>query len=84
MHQQQKGKLPDIFNKYYTVNSAIHDYHTRQSNKLNQRKPKSSVGCQSLKIVGAKLYNDIPDDIKTRDNLQSFRSAVKRHLLSSY
>ena len=36
----------------------------------------------SLNGFGAKLYNDLPRDIKLSQNLKSFKSAIKNHILT--
>ncbi len=56
VHKQQQGKLPDIFNFYYMLNNNVYSYNTRNAT-LHEGRAKTSLGKNSIKIKGAKLFN---------------------------
>ena len=40
-------------------------------------------GCKSLKIVGSKAWNEIPEKMKEAATLHSFKRSVKKYLTST-
>ena len=56
--------LPDCLNNFFLLNSEIHFRQTRQSNNLHLPLFKKSTCKQSIKLVGVKLWKEIPNEIK--------------------
>ena len=61
--------LPHCFNNFFHLNSEIHSRQTRQSNNLHLPLFKKSACKRSIKLVGVKLWNEIPYEIKQSKNL---------------
>ena len=61
--------LPDCFNNFFQCNSEVYSRQTRQSNNLHLPQFKKSICKQSIKFVGVKLWNEIPNEIKQSKNL---------------
>ena len=80
IHQQ----LPHPVNEYCKF--FKHNYSTRQrDNKtLVLPKVKTEHGKRSITFCGSELWNALPDDIKIKPSVTSFRNAVKKKLLQEY
>ena len=75
--------LPDCFNNFFHLNSEIYSRQTRQSNNLHLPLFKKSTCKQSIKLVGIKLWSEIPNEIKQSKNLAQFKKRLKQLLLNS-
>ena len=76
--------LFDCFNNFFQRNSEVYSRQIRQSNNLNLPLFKKSICKQSIKFVGVKLWNEIPNEIKRSKNLTQFKKKMKQYLLNSY
>ena len=76
--------LPNCFNNFFQLNSEIHSRQTKQSNNLHLPLLKKSTCKQSIKLVGVKIWNEIPNEIKQSKNLAQFTKRLKQLLLNSY
>ena len=76
--------LPACFNKFFQRNSEIHSRRTRQSNDLHLPLFRKSICKQSLKFVGVKLWNEIPDEIKQSKTLGQFKKRLRYHFLNNH
>ncbi len=72
VHKQQQGKLPDISNSYYMLNNNVHSYNTRNATTLHEVRAKTSLGKNSIKIKGAKLFNSISEEITKLKSTNKF------------
>ena len=72
------GKLPPIFDDYYSSFATIHELNTRNRN-TNFHIPLyySSFGSSSLKVTGCILWNDIDNEIKAVQSIKCFRKKLK-------
>ena len=52
-------------NNYFVTNHRIHGHLTRQHNDMHQLLYYSNVRAASIKIYGVKIWNLIPDTIRT-------------------
>jgi hypothetical protein len=82
--KQRRGLLPPPFDNYFRINSEIRSRTTPQSNNLYVSKFKSNYGSKSTKCVGAKLWNSLPQAIRDRSSLQTFKQNCREFLLSKY
>ena len=58
VHNYFHGKLPKIFNNYFTVFSEVHEINTRGSdNHIRTDIHNTNIGYSTMKIRGAKLWN---------------------------
>ena len=82
VHNFVNNKLPPIFDDYYLKFAQIHNISTRNSN-YNFIIPisQSNFGSSSMKIEGAKLWNELDIQIKQISNIKTFRTKVKDKLL---
>ena len=61
-----------------------HDYNLRNIQKLRTPFSRSLQGQTSPSIYTSNIWNNLPQQIREKPTLFSFRSSVKRHLLSKY
>ena len=76
---------PPQFSNYYSYVSD--HYNTSSSSKKLLRTPMvrtSKYGLNSIKYLGAKIWNDIPVELRESSSANLFKTILKRHLLSSY
>ena len=72
---------PNIFKDYFTFQT--HNYRVR-NRKLYLPPHRTKFGSLSLKIVGVGLWEKLPNDIKNKSRLKSFRKILKKFYLSKY
>ena len=58
----KKQNLPTIFQQYYCSVAAVHCHKTRQAsqNKYFQQRVNKKITQNSIKIKGAKIWNNLP------------------------
>jgi len=55
-----RDTLPDIFHNYFTLNSSIHNYTTRQKDGLHLFNTNTTHGQRSVRHKGCILWNGLP------------------------
>ena len=87
---------PQIFNSWFTLTSEVHCYPTRSkfldfdNNTVTRTlficaARTTHYGLKLTRVLGAKLWNNLPPDIrKTGISLGIFKNLVKDHLFSQY
>ena len=77
------NKLPNIFDNYFTVFNEVHRINTRGSKNqiiiINMHN--SNNGGSTMKVRGAKLWNNTGAKIKRLKNVKNFRKQVKDSIL---
>jgi hypothetical protein len=61
-------------------NSDIHNYNTRRKLNLHVQYCKTVLK-KSVMNMGISLYNKVPDQIKQKDNFNSFKKGLRSFLL---
>ena len=84
VYKQQNNMLPSVFNNYYAKNHTIFTRSTRQSNDLHLPFFRLSGGQKSLKYYGAKIWNDLPTDIKNIVSLSALKQSLVLMLKATY
>ena len=85
MHQFTHKKIPDIFCHYFTYSNDIFKYSTRNSANYNLYflQFSSNRTQQSVKYVGAKIWNNIPGRFK-QFSYPKVKFFYKQYLLEKY
>ena len=67
MHQFHNDKLPKSFAGYFQNVGNSHQHNTRAANTLNYvvKKCNKKMGEHSVKYIGAKLWNNLQNNIQT-------------------
>ena len=84
MYRLNKKELPLSFYNDFTLNRDIHNYPTRHSFDFHLFTPRSALAHKSIRYVGPDIWNVLPPDIKTCNNLLSFKKKLKELFLSKY
>ena len=87
-------KLQDIFrfnlathfykNKLYENFSRNHTYSTRFRDNLLPSFSRLVVTCQSIKVQGPRVWNEIPAQIRNAESLPQFKRMLKAHFIQQY
>ncbi len=71
-----KTKAPNI------TRNEIHNLQTRNAHKLNLTGVKNNYGKSTFKYKGAKMYNELPNDIMYCKSLNIFKNRTKKYCKS--
>ena len=74
--------LPSIFSNLFVVNTAIHSLNTRNKNAIRLPACKLTGSKHTVSYVGGKIWNELPDDVKSSLNINTFKHVLKTHLLA--
>ena len=82
VHSLAPGHITDLFCKQ----EIVHRHRTRSAEKVNIFIPQRNLklGQEAITISGAKIWNDIPCDIKRKQSLDAFKGKLKKFLLCKY
>ena len=70
------GIAPKAFENYFTRNS--HNINTRKNNKsVVLPKVRTETGRKTFAFQGAKIFNNLPDDLQTEISLLKFKASSK-------
>ena len=70
------NKLPSTFLNYY--NEFVHNIDTRnKNNNFIIPQHRTNIGASTMKVEGAKLWNELDTNIKQSSNIKSFRNNIK-------
>ena len=83
MYKFKNSILPDIFHDVFQWNKDIHQYNTRQSDKLHVVKCKTSTFIKSPSYRGILLWNYIVNILNVDCNIQTFKWHLKTYLLNN-
>ena len=61
-----------------------HGHSTHGSHNLMPAQSRLTVTSNSIHVIGPKIFNSIPIEIKTKPSLNSFKYHYKQYLLSQY
>ena len=73
--------LPEWLYNFVTVN-ALTGLATRHANDLAGRRAITDIGSREISICGPRFWNNLPMNIRNSCTLQSFKSNLKKNLLS--
>ena len=83
MYKLYHGLMPSIFQCMFAVNSATHDYGTRQKDHYKVPKVKLEVVKNSVRYRGVIIWNMILQNIDIATSLQSFKFHLRQGILST-
>ena len=78
-----KGSLPNIFNQMFTRNEDLHNYFTRQSNKLHVPVSKLSAVYRTMKYKGVSFWNVMSTKINNNCKINTYKHNLKTYLISN-
>ena len=86
MYQFTQNKLPDTFDHYFTYSSDVSKHYTRhvsQEDHIFLNRFATSRTQHTIKYIGVKIWNNIPNEIK-KLSYTKFILSYKKFLLSKY
>ena len=85
MYKFHNNLLPPVFDPYFNSVRMLHNYNTRLSSKMVYVIPKvrKNYGTFNIRFQGAKVWNDISDDLKLLP-LKTFKKNLKLILVEKY
>ena len=81
MYKYRNEMLPVFFNEIFTCNIDIHNYATRQRNKLHVPKCKLAVMQKYVAYQGVILWNNIYNTIDINCSIVTFKRKLRNYLL---
>ena len=73
-----------MFNDYYQRRRNLHERNLRDLNVLHVPEGYSAIALSSTKINGAKLWNNLPLEIRKLGEVTDFRKALHKYFVESY
>ena len=74
-------QCPEILNQNFTKRSQISTYETRRLNDLQVPRPRLEITRKSFSYQGAKVWNDIPNNIRDAESISIFKKQLRNYLL---
>ena len=74
--------LSDVFISYFSQNTVIHDYNTRQKCDLHLAAVQTIFGKRALTYKCSLLWNKLPEDLKLTQSLSKFKTELRHHLIT--
>ena len=84
MYKLNNDMLPPIFQCYFSLNSDIHNYNTRASNKIHKPSIKTESFKRGIISSGEQLWNQLCNELKQAKSNSTFSKLFKSQLLSKY
>ena len=84
IHKKLHNMTPDYLRSNLDMCTDTYNYNLRSTtnNNLILPRPNSEKFKKSFKYCGAKLWNALPDELKTCRKLETFKLLLKKYLLS--
>ena len=84
MYQQTHNLLPHDHLKHFLTNSSVHTYNTRQKSKLHIEYTRTTCRQNTVRMLGPRLWNILPTEVKSAPVLAVFKRKLKKLLLSNF
>ena len=83
MYKFKNDKLPEQFKEYFQTSGASHTHNLRSvtQQKFVQPRVKGLYGLKMIHNTGAKLWNDLPIEIKRQETIKKFTNLFKFYVL---
>ncbi len=83
-HKYIYDKLPQAFEQYFIINEDVHSYNTRHAKMLHIDRRRNEQAKCMVTYTGSVIWNDLPENVRSTENNQSFKRLVKNHYLGMY
>ena len=84
MYLCSKKMLPISLLNHFCRNDSIHTYETRNASNYHIPQARTTVFQKSIFFNGPKIWNNIPEMIKTSPSFNLFKRRYKQYLLATY
>ena len=83
MYKAFSNKLPQNIKSYFTKSFSGNEYRNRQKNCFKQKYTRTTKRQYCISNIGVKVWNSLNENIKSCDNLNSFKKLLKDHIINS-
>ena len=84
MFKYSHNLLPRIVQNFFTTNRAIHNYPTRNANKLRIPLARTTIADKFIKKTGVGLWNDLDATLTRNLKIGTFKIHLKKILIANY
>ena len=74
------GHAPVDLVHMFTQTNSVHDHNTRGGTNIRVKKYNLSIGQRTFAYRGAKVWDNIPEHIKTVTNVECFKTMFLKHV----
>ena len=82
MYKLHHNKVPLIFQSYFKSNYEIHNYNTRNRDKLRRPTWKHEIMKQSIRLKGVTIWNNVKSSMVVETSYNSYKSNLRKIILS--
>jgi len=84
VHKMKLKLSPSYLAESLKLVGEIHTYNTRQRGNIHITKRNQTTSQHTLMYSGFKIYNELPKNIKSIDNVNTFRREAKKYVKEMY
>ncbi len=84
VYKHINDQLPPVFNDYFKPTANAHRHYTRGSLNIHVQGQSTERGKKTMQYSGARIWNNIPDNIRKAKTLKHFTAQTKKHWISKY
>ena len=77
VHKILNEQCPEILKQKFTKRSHVSQYETRRANDLQMPRPRLEITKRSFSYKRAKVWNDIPNNIRNLESATLFKKQVR-------
>ena len=81
VHKFLNGQCPQVLKQTFTKRSQVSKYETRRSDDLQVPRTRLEITKKSFSYKGAKVWNEIPNNIKNVESVAAFKKQAKNYFL---
>ena len=81
VHKILNGQCPKVLKQTFTKRSQVSKYETRRSGDLQVPRTRLEIMKKSFSYKGAKVWNEIPSNIRNVEFAASFKKQAKNYFL---
>ena len=82
LYKYYNNTLPAVFTNYFTFNSTVHGYETRQYNSFHMPLARSGQASKCVRTTGVRIYNHFIGCLNLNCTYVTFKMNLKRYMLS--
>ena len=84
MYKVSKCDLPDPLINLYGLNLTLHNHNTRQLNNPHVRYRRTQLAARQINHIGPQIWQQLPNNLKTKPNIKLFTKHCKKYLLGKH
>jgi hypothetical protein len=84
VYKYKNGLLPTPFHSFFTTNSQVHRYNTRNANLFRMPVAKTKMASLFIKKTGVNIWNHFSTDITHDMKIGAFKKIIIALLVSTY